>query len=275
MHVACSSSFSNLPRAKPQLLAKSRLTIQDSTKWRLNSNVLFPNSPLRTGLLVYCLIDWAIRNVYVYIYIYMISLFTLYMYHIMVLILRFLAFDLHSLRIFDCDEYAFGRFGGGQGLSGQIASFTTLVFQKCPQCTAMLVSFFFSMKAVKISADMLRQAWNWAIFSNSATHTNTVNQALGTQSSPDGKAIKTVSTIEREQLEVDFAKRVLWDLINRGRHVDASWIIFWSRSHGSCRNFETLGIYQIYPNLHWQEKLTQMATIAFLRRRTSWCVINW
>lgn len=39
------------------------------------------------------------------------------MYHIMVLILRFLAFDLHSLRIFDCDEYAFGRFGGGQGLS--------------------------------------------------------------------------------------------------------------------------------------------------------------
>lgn len=135
--------------------------------------------------------------------------------------------------------------------------------------------FFFSMKAVNVSADMLRQAWNWAILSNSATQTNTVNQALGTQSSPDGKAIKTVSTIEREQLEVDFAKRVLWDLINRGRHVDASWIIFWSRSHGSCRNFETLGIYQIYPNLHWQEKLTQMATIAFLRRRTSWCVINW
>ena len=31
-----------------------------------------------------------------------------------------------------------------------------------------------------------------------------------------GQAIKTVSTIEREQLEVDFAKRVLWDLINRG-----------------------------------------------------------
>lgn len=30
------------------------------------------------------------------------------------------------------------------------------------------------------------------------------------------EAIKTVSTIEREQLEVDFAKRVLWDLINRG-----------------------------------------------------------
>lgn len=105
--------------------------------------------------------------------------------------------------------------------------------------------FFFSMKAVKISADMLRQAWNWAIFSNSATQTNTVNQALGTQSSPDGKAIKTVSTIEREQLEVDFAKRVLWDLINRGRHFDSFWIIFWSRSHGSCRNFETLGIYQI------------------------------
>ena len=31
-----------------------------------------------------------------------------------------------------------------------------------------------------------------------------------------GQAIKTVSTIEREQLEVDFAKRVLWDLISRG-----------------------------------------------------------
>ncbi|CAK9097157.1 unnamed protein product [Durusdinium trenchii] len=30
------------------------------------------------------------------------------------------------------------------------------------------------------------------------------------------EAIKTVSTIEREQLEVDFAKRVLWDLIDKG-----------------------------------------------------------
>ncbi|CAJ1387676.1 unnamed protein product [Effrenium voratum] len=30
------------------------------------------------------------------------------------------------------------------------------------------------------------------------------------------EAIKTVSTIEREQLEVDFAKKVLWDMINKG-----------------------------------------------------------
>ena len=30
------------------------------------------------------------------------------------------------------------------------------------------------------------------------------------------EAIKTVSTIEREQLEVDFAKRALWDMISKG-----------------------------------------------------------
>ena len=30
------------------------------------------------------------------------------------------------------------------------------------------------------------------------------------------EAIKTVSTIEREQLEVDFAKRVLWEMISKG-----------------------------------------------------------
>ncbi|CAJ1354880.1 unnamed protein product [Effrenium voratum] len=30
------------------------------------------------------------------------------------------------------------------------------------------------------------------------------------------EAIKTVSTIEREQLEVDFAKKALWELINKG-----------------------------------------------------------
>ena len=30
------------------------------------------------------------------------------------------------------------------------------------------------------------------------------------------EAINTVSTIEREQLEVDFAKKALWELINKG-----------------------------------------------------------
>lgn len=93
-----------------------------------------------------------------YIYIYMISLFTLYMYHIMVLILRFLAFDLHSLRIFDCDEYAFGRFGGGQGLSEDRLFFHHPRFPTVPTMYGDAGIFFFSMKAVKISADMLRQA---------------------------------------------------------------------------------------------------------------------
>ena len=31
------------------------------------------------------------------------------------------------------------------------------------------------------------------------------------------EAVKTVSTIEREQLEVDFAKKVLWEMIDKGR----------------------------------------------------------
>ena len=30
------------------------------------------------------------------------------------------------------------------------------------------------------------------------------------------QAVKTVSTIEREQLEVDFAKKVLWEMIDKG-----------------------------------------------------------
>jgi len=33
------------------------------------------------------------------------------------------------------------------------------------------------------------------------------------------EAVKTVSTIEREQLEVDFAKKVLWEMIDKG-HAD-------------------------------------------------------
>lgn len=141
MHVACSSSFSNLPRAKPQLLAKSRLTIQDSTKWRLNSNVLFPNSPLRTGLLVYCLIDWAIRNVYVYIYIHDF----IYIVHV-----SYNGFDSQVSCFwpsFSSDLWlwwiCFWAFWWRPGTEwGQIVFFTTLVFQRCPQCTAMLVSFF-------------------------------------------------------------------------------------------------------------------------------------
>ena len=34
------------------------------------------------------------------------------------------------------------------------------------------------------------------------------------------EAINTVSTIEREQLEVDFAKKALWELINKGDFGD-------------------------------------------------------
>ena len=33
----------------------------------------------------------------------------------------------------------------------------------------------------------------------------------------DLQAVKTVSTIEREQLEVDFAKKVLWEMIDKGQ----------------------------------------------------------
>ena len=37
-----------------------------------------------------------------------------------------------------------------------------------------------------------------------------------------GQAIKTVSTIEREQLEVDFAKKCLWEMIDKGLGQDCA-----------------------------------------------------
>ena len=54
------------------------------------------------------------------------------------------------------------------------------------------------------------------------------------------EAIKTVSTIEREQLEVDFAKRVLWEMISKGTCQGACSMVAFQDSCTACRCFGSL-----------------------------------